>query len=86
MVCTQVHASHFLGAEIRYVPTGTDLYSYTIELDMYSDLNSTADRPEILLDLGDGTVDTVPRVLIQDFQTSDLCWMVRLNTYRTVHT
>lgn len=90
LLCTlllpSARASYFIGAEIRYVPTGTDLYSYTVEVDVYSDLNSSLDRPEISLDLGDGTVNIVPRFLIQDFQTPELCWMVRLSTYRTTHT
>lgn len=79
-------ANHFLGAEIRYLPDGTDLYTYTIELDVYTNLSSPSDRPEVAFEFGDGTVDTIPRVEILEFLNVGVCSGVKLSTYHTTHT
>ena len=83
-ICTQ--ATHFLGGEIRYAPEIGNTNSYRIEVDLYSNLGSPSDRPEIGITFGDGTSDTIPRISIQDFQVGGLCGAVRLNTYQAVHT
>ena len=79
-------ASHFLGAEIRYAPNGTDPFAYTIEVHMFTDLNSASDRPYVLVDYGDGVLDTVPRNSISDFLSAETCGPVRLSKYISIHT
>lgn len=75
----------YLGAEIRYVPLAGMANTYTISVDLYRSLNG-GDRPEIILDLGDGTIDTVPRTTLQDFDPANDCGPIRLSTYQVVHT
>lgn len=80
MIAAPSRGTHFLGAEVRYTPTGSAPYTYTIEVDVYSDLTSPADRPWILLN----GVDTMPRVLILDEPTQTNCGSSRLSTYRII--
>jgi len=79
-------ATHFLGGEVRYIPTGNDLYTYSSEVHIYTRADSPADRPEIPFEYGDGTVDTIPRVLIQDFPATGTCGNIQLSTYHATHT
>ncbi len=61
--------------------------TYAVKVILFADLNSPADRPEIYLELGDGTLDTVPRTSILDLPTgAGTCGPVRLSTYQTLHT
>ena len=76
-------ASHFLGAEIRYFPLGG--LAYSIKVDLFTDPNSSADRPEIPVDFGSGVWDTIPRVLIQDFPGGS-CGPIRRNVYESTFT
>lgn len=76
--------THFLGAEIRYaLLTGS---TYQVEVILYSDLTSPADRPEVLVDFGDGMQDTVPRTTLTDHPANGSCWSVRVSSYGAVHT
>jgi hypothetical protein len=79
VIAAECQGTHFLGAEVRYAPTGIEPYTYTIEVDMYTDLSSPADRPWILLN----GVDTMPRILITDLPAPTTCGSIRLSTYRT---
>ena len=81
---TNVHATHILGGEIKYAHISG--FTYTISVRFWTDLASPADRPEILVDLGGGSVDTVPRILIQDDQFGSNCGAIRYSEYRTIHT
>jgi hypothetical protein len=56
------HATHARGGEIRYEYLGIvgEGYRYTIEIHLYSDPGAPADRPELILHIGN-EVDTVPR-------------------------
>ncbi|MCB0769375.1 MAG: T9SS type A sorting domain-containing protein [Flavobacteriales bacterium] len=78
-------ASHMLGGEIRYSPT-EDPFTYEIEVFLFSNLNSPADRPEIFIDFGDGVTDTIPRTLITDYNSEAPCATVRLSQYLVTHT
>ncbi|MBK8341461.1 MAG: hypothetical protein IPK99_16450 [Flavobacteriales bacterium] len=53
-------ATHIRGAEIHYSNMGGNSYAITVHF--YLDPNSPADRPEVLVDMGDGTIDTLPRL------------------------
>lgn len=75
----------YRGAEIRYAPVTGMANTYTISVDLYRSLNGV-DRPEIILDLGDGTIDTVPRTTLQDFDPANDCGPIRLSTYQVAHT
>ncbi|HRO99783.1 MAG TPA: T9SS type A sorting domain-containing protein [Flavobacteriales bacterium] len=77
-------ASHWYGAELRYAPV--EGYTYAITLELNTDLNSPADRPEVVVDMGDGTQDTLPRNQITDYFTSSYCGPVRQNIYQALHT
>lgn len=77
-------ASHWYGAELRYAPV--EGYTYAIKLELYTDLTSPADRPEVVVDMGDGTQDTLPRIQITDHFTSYSCGPVRQNLYQALHT
>ena len=52
-------ATHIRGAEIRY--SQGSLTTYLITVHFYLDPSSPADREEVLVDMGDGVVDTLPR-------------------------
>lgn len=79
-------ANHFIGGEIRYEPIGADLFTYTIEVDTYTNADGPVDRPEIPFEFGDGTADIIPRILNQNFTVTGTCGNIRLSTYRTTHT
>jgi len=81
-----IQASHFLGGEIRYAPDLTNNNTYIIVITHYSNLNSPSDRPELLIDFGDGIFETIPRTGIQDILVAGTCGPVRISTYQTAHT
>ena len=80
-----IQASHFLGGEIRYAPDLTNNNTYIIVITHYSNLNSPSDRPELLIDFGDGIFETIPRTGIQDILVAGTCGPVRISTYQTAH-
>jgi len=55
-------ATHIRGAEIQYQHVSGNMY--TIIVHFYLDPTSPADRPEVVVDMGDGTHDTLPRLEI----------------------
>jgi hypothetical protein len=59
---TLCHATHSRGGEIRYEYLGAvgAGYLYAIEVHLYLDPSAPADRPEVILRIGN-SVDTVPR-------------------------
>ena len=77
-------ATHIRGGEFRYSHLSGS--TYAIEFHFYTYLNSPADRPELVIDMGDGTVDTVPRTSIEDLPFGANCSGVRFATYATDHT
>lgn len=80
VIAAECQGTHFLGAEVRYAPTAPGPYTYTIEVDVYADLTSPADRPWILLN----GIDTMPRILIVDDPAPTTCGPIRLSTYRII--
>lgn len=75
--------SHALGGEIMYSHMGG--HTYRIDVIYYTCLASPADRPEIVLEFGDGTMDTIPRISIVDLPSSGCCG-TRRSEYLAVHT
>ena len=77
-------ASHWLGGEFRY--THVQGFTYEISFHAWTCLDSPADRPELVFDMGDGILDTVPRMSIMDNPTGPGCCGVRYSVYNTTHT
>ena len=78
-------ASHSLGGEFRY--THVQGFTYEISFLAWTCLESPADRPELIFDLGDGTLDTVPRISIVDNPSgAGGCCGIRHSVYTTTHT
>lgn len=79
LVNIQIFATHNRAGEITYVQKGS--YTYEITLITYTYTKAPADRPELDIYFGDGTVATVPRVgevyLPDDYKK---------NTYIVTHT
>lgn len=75
----------YRGAEIRYAPVASTLFTYSITVDIYRTVGP-GDNDEITLDYGDGINGMVPRVQFQDLDPQDNCGSVRLSTYQTEHT
>lgn len=77
--------THLIGGEIRYGHISVTTFS--VEVVTWCDLSSPADRPEIMVDFGDGVIDTVPRTAIVDDPLGGAsCGAIRFNTYATTHT
>lgn len=81
-VALPVLGSHNRGGEIRY--EHLQGATYRIEIHHYTCLNAPSDRPELVLDLGDGTVDTIPRTSFVDDPAAGCC-PVRHSFYTTTH-
>ncbi len=77
-------ATHTLGGEFRY--SHLQGLTYTVEFHYWTCLESPADRPELIIDFGDGTLDTVPRTSIVDNPTGPGCCGVRHSVYASTHT
>lgn len=80
----EAFGTHLLGGEIRYIHLSG--ITYSIEVVTWCDLYAPADRPEIMIDFGDGVVDTIPRTSITDDPVGGICGGLRLNAYTTTHT
>lgn len=76
------HATHLYGGEL-YVEAQTST-TYTVTLHLYINPSSPADRPEMPVDMGDGVVDTLPRISITPLQ-GGACSM-ELHIYSGSHT
>lgn len=81
---TDTRGTHILGGEIKYAHV--DDLTYDITIRFWTDLSAPADRPELILELGDGTTDTVPRNLIVDDPAGTDCGAIRYAEYVTTHT
>ncbi|MEO8590656.1 MAG: hypothetical protein ABI432_14875 [Flavobacteriales bacterium] len=81
---TNAFATHVVAGEIRY--SHLSITTYTVEVLIWSDLNSPADRPDILVDFGDGVLDTIPRTSMIDDPIGVPCYPLRRNSYSTTHT
>jgi hypothetical protein len=81
---TSLNATHIMGGEFRYSHLSGSTYS--IIFHFYTDLISPVDRPELIFDFGDGTLDTIPRTTIEDFPIGSICSSIRFATYVTQHT
>jgi hypothetical protein len=77
-------ATHWYGAELSYAPVEGS--TYVIQVELYTDLTSPADRPEVVVDMGDGTQDTVPRIQITNQFAGSSCGPVRHSLYQAIHT
>lgn len=80
-----VHATHNRAGEIiicKLTENPTD-YRYQVTIITYTKLSAPADRPELVLDWGDGSpLDTIARNFIENTPERDL----RRNEYSEVHT
>ncbi|MBP6389878.1 MAG: hypothetical protein KA175_01710 [Flavobacteriales bacterium] len=75
-------ATHIRGAEIQYQHVSGN--TYTIIVHFYLDPTSPADREEVVVDMGDGTNDTLPRLEI--IPLPDATCETSLNVYVGQHT
>ena len=79
-----VHATHNRAGEIivcKLTENPTD-FSYRVTIITYTKLSAPADRPELVLDWGDGSpLDTIARNFIENTPSRDL----RRNEYSEVH-
>jgi len=81
----QTFATHSLGGEFRY--SHLQGLTYSIEFHYWTCLEAPADRPELILDYGDGVLDTVPRTSITDSPSAaGCCGGIRYSVYSTAHT
>ncbi|HYG52987.1 MAG TPA: hypothetical protein VD905_18940 [Flavobacteriales bacterium] len=73
--------SHIRGVDMWVSQTDSHTFEYNLRL--YSKLSSTsADNPEIILEWGDGNVDTISRTMFTDFIVED----VRESVFIAYHT
>lgn len=72
-------ATHNRAGEIIVCHEGGSTYRVTIIT--HTKLSAPADRPELVIDFGDGVIDTIPRTNIQDDPSRDL----RRSEYLTFH-
>ena len=50
-------------------------FTYEVTIVTHTKLSAPADRPELVLDWGDGLpLDTIERITIDNFPLRDLCW------------
>ncbi len=61
---------------------GANSLLYEVTIITHTKISAPADRPELVLDWGDGTIDTIARTNIEDLPAQD----VRRNTYVATHT
>lgn len=76
-------ATHNRAGEITIAPVTTDSFTlrYKITIVTYTEIGAQADRPLLLVDFGDGTSDSVPRLSIQQITPQ-----IQKNIYCTFHT
>lgn len=76
-----IFASHNRGGEITYIHLGGNTYEFTITTCTDVGPQAQADRDELYIDYGDGTIDTLPRVqqVAQPFNH-------QINYYKGIHT
>lgn len=81
-LCTSLYASatHNRSGEITYRHLYGNTYEFTITT--CTKLSSEANRTELEIQYGDGTIDTIPRVNFFDFPATD----TKQNYYRGIHT
>jgi len=80
-----VLGSYNRGGEIRYEHVGG--FTYLKEVVHYTKLSTPADRPELLVDFGDGSRDTVPRTRILGNTTgTDCTGDARMSVYTATNT
>lgn len=80
--CTALYAgaTHNRSGEITYKHLYGNTYEFTITT--CTKLTSEANRTELEIQFGDGTIDTIPRVSFIDFPITD----TKQNYYRGIHT
>ena len=59
LITTKTFATHMLSGEIQF--THISGYTYQVEIITYTKISSPADRPELEINWGDGSSDTIPR-------------------------
>lgn len=81
----QTFATHSHGGEFRY--SHLQGLTYSVEFHYWTCLEAPADRPELIIDFGDGVLDTVPRTSITDNPSgAGCCGGIRHSVYSTAHT
>lgn len=79
MISVQVFATHNRSGTIRYRHLSGTMYEFTVTTCTKS--SSEADRPELEIKWGDGSLDTIPRVNEEPIPPYD----VQINTYVGTH-
>jgi hypothetical protein len=81
-IIASAHATHGRGAEIRYAHVAG--YQYDLQVHIYLNPDSPATIPEIVVDLGDGMLDTVQTTEL--LTVGGLCTISTLRKYAFSHT
>ncbi|MFN4122610.1 MAG: gliding motility-associated C-terminal domain-containing protein [Flavobacteriales bacterium] len=78
-----LHATHNRAGEITYRHISGFTFEATITT--YTKQDSPADRPEVIISWGDGTLDTIPRINGGGFG-EEVAPNIKKNVYRGIHT
>ncbi len=79
LISAQAYATHNRSGTIRYRHLFGTTYEFTVTTCTKS--SSEADRPELEIKWGDGSLDTIPRINIEAIPPYD----VQINTYVGTH-
>ncbi|MBK9076937.1 MAG: hypothetical protein IPL77_18585 [Flavobacteriales bacterium] len=82
-VCSQVHASHIYGGEIRYQHLSG--HTYAIDVILFVRSSSVDPTDQLILDLGDGSWDTIGWAESDLLPNDTSWWDVARVTYPTLH-
>ena len=80
MCALALHATHNRAGEITYRHLYGNTYEFFVKT--CTKLTAEADRPDLYIDYGDGTIDTIPRISEIPNPLTD----TKENTYRGIHT